>query len=380
MDNEVGFLQWSRGGTLMPRVLPLYVTKEKSRHGKIVFYFRIGKGERIRLLGVPGSREFKVAYQAALTGQHLAQPYQQEYARSLRWLIRQYMGSTDWESLGVATRKQRGLFYKQIVDASGEFDCRLVRDSDIREALKRRSKTPSLANNYLKAVRSLFKWARTNKHIEVDPTLGVERLKVATSDGFPIWTIEDIHDFMERWPVGTRERLALEILIASGLRRSDIALAGRQHMRDGIFSIKTAKTKTQVTMEFSNRVLEMIEQTETGDFAFIVGQNGRPMTKESFGNWFREACRAAGVSKSGHGLRKFSATLAADAGATTHELMAQFGWVTVQQAELYTKAADRSRLGKKTSRVIAEQIETVLTPHLIQGAGKNQKRQEKSKG
>ncbi len=123
----------------------------------------------------------------------------------------------------------------------------------------------------------------------------------------------------------------------------------------------------------------MIEQTETGDFAFIVGKHGRPMTKESFGNWFGKACRAAGVSKSAHGLRKFSATLAAEAGATTHELMAQFGWVTVQQAELYTKAADRSRLGKKTSRVIAEQIETILPPHLIEGTGENKKNKGKSK-
>lgn len=60
--------------------------------------------------------------------------------------------------------------------------------------------------------------------------------------------------------------------------------------------------------------MKMIEQTETGDFVFIVGKNGQPMTKESFGNWFRDAFRAAGIQKSAYGLRKFSATLAAEAG------------------------------------------------------------------
>ena len=45
------------------------------------------------------------------------------------------------------------------------------------------------------------------------------------------------------------------------------------------------------------------------------------MAKESFGNWFREACKAAGVPGSAHGLRKAGATLAAENGATTTELI-----------------------------------------------------------
>jgi hypothetical protein len=40
------------------------------------------------------------------------------------------------------------------------------------------------------------------------------------------------------------------------------------------------------------------------------------MTKESFGNAFSEACRAAGIQKSAHGLRKIGATRAANNGAT----------------------------------------------------------------
>lgn len=43
----------------------------------------------------------------------------------------------------------------------------------------------------------------------------------------------------------------------------------------------------------------------------------------------------------------------AEAGATTHELMAGYGWKTVSQAEIYTKGADRVRLGIKNSRLIA---------------------------
>lgn len=362
---------------LMPRPLPLHVVKETSRHGKVVFYFRIGKGERFRLPGKPGSKEFKIAYQAALIGQTVAVARQTEFARSLRWLVRQHMESAKWGGLSVATRKQRGLFYNQIVEASGDVDCRAVRPKDIRTALERRKSTPALANNFLKAMSALFKWGLQHEHVDIDPTIGVERFNYK-SDGFPIWTWDEIERYMDYWPIGTQQRLALELLIALGLRRSDIVRAGRQHMSEEVLALRTIKTNTPVTIELPERVIDMVQQTETGDLVFIVGKKGRPMTKETFGNWFRDACRAAGIMKSAHGVRKFSATLAAEGGATTHQLMAQFGWVTTQQAELYTKGADRALLGKVASRIVSEQIETRIAPHLESGAGKNPKNQTKS--
>jgi hypothetical protein len=43
-------------------------------------------------------------------------------------------------------------------------------------------------------------------------------------------------------------------------------------------------------------------------------------------------------------LRKAGAGIAAENGATAHQLMATFGWDTLKQAEVYTKAADQKRL------------------------------------
>ena len=60
-----------------------------------------------------------------------------------------------------------------------------------------------------------------------------------------------------------------------------------------------------------------IDAAPTGDLAFIAGERGKPMTKESFGNWFREACQSAGVPGSAHGLRRAGPTRAAENGATT---------------------------------------------------------------
>ncbi|WP_375627397.1 tyrosine-type recombinase/integrase, partial [Bartonella sp. PS17NMGDW] len=63
-----------------------------------------------------------------------------------------------------------------------------------------------------------------------------------------------------------------------------------------------------------------------------------------FGNLFREACNAAGIKKSAHGLRKLAATRAANAGATVSQMKALFGWTEDKMASLYTKTADRKRL------------------------------------
>jgi integrase len=73
--------------------------------------------------------------------------------------------------------------------------------------------------------------------------------------------------------------------------------------------------------------------------------SGHPLTKESFGNDFKEACVAAGIlDRSAHVLRKLSATLWAERGASEHELMSLFGWLTPSMAALYTRKAGRRNL------------------------------------
>ncbi len=52
---------------------------------------------------------------------------------------------------------------------------------------------------------------------------------------------------------------------------------------------------------------------------------------------------AAGVPGRLHGLRKAGATIAAEGGATAHQLMSMYGWKRLTEAELYTREADRRR-------------------------------------
>ena len=148
-------------------------------------------------------------------------------------------------------------------------------------------------------------------------------------------------------------------------------IAGRQHLRGDVFTMRTGKTNIDITVRFPKRLLELIERTRTGDLHFIVRSDGEPFTsKESFGNWFSDRRRDAGVRKSAHGLRKFAATLAVNDGASAHELMAQFRWVKIEQAETYTRKSDRQRLGLSSSDRVAGQIENMMPPTSNSRSGK----------
>jgi integrase len=362
---------------LMPRKLPLNVIREKNRHGTWVFYYRVGKGSRTRLRGEPGSAEFQAAYKAAVAETPVVERRQRSDSRTLKWLIERYMESRKWATLSVATRRARGnLFLQMLKNADGAFFGDISK-KDVEAAMEARAHTPAQANTLLKALRGLFEWAIKNEITIFDPTHGVDSIAYK-SDGFEPWVAEDVHKFCAHWKEGTVQRLAFELLLCSGLRRSDIVKAGRQHLTGSTFTMRTQKTGAEITVDFSDRLVKLIEKTKTGDLAFIVGENGRPFAVESFGNWFRKHCTAAGVNKSAHGVRKLSATLAANAGASSHELMAQYGWATSRQAETYTKKADRKRLGIRASKLVAEQIEIELSPHLNPSAGKIENHEMKS--
>lgn len=362
----------------MPRKLPMYVSREKTRHKKWVFYFRVGKGERTRLPDY-GTPEFDAAYRAALTGTPVPTPKPENGVKSLGWLVDRYMESAKWASYSVATRRQQGLFFKEAIKNSGNTNYRSINRASIAKAIEDRKGTPFRANNVLKAFRGLFGWAAKNSLIDVNPTIGVEALKTKT-DGYPAWDEADVVLFCNSYPISTKARLAFELILQTGLRRSDICRAGRQHMNGNVLTIRTAKTGAVITAEFPEELLNIIAKTKVGDLAFIVSEHGRPFTVESFGNWFGECCRKAHIAKSAHGIRKLSATLAANGGSSSHDLMAQFGWSTSKQAEVYTKGADRKRGGVRASRVIAEQIEAVKPRTEMPGAGNIENKEVNSDG
>jgi integrase len=190
--------------------------------------------------------------------------------------------------------------------------------------------------------------------VAADPTAGVDNPPRKQSDGFIPWAEEHVALYQARWPLGTRQRVWLDVLLYSGLRRGDAVRFGRPHVRNGVGRIKTEKSRFTIEAVFP--ILPVLAATleagPCGDLTFICGERGQPLTKETFGNEFREACKTTGVPGSAHGVRKIAATTAANNGATTSQLKAIFAWTNDAMPNLYTKTADRERLGREAGYML----------------------------
>jgi integrase len=326
----------------MPRPRPPYLSHERTRHGRNVWYVR-RDGLRIRLRSKFGTPEFDAEYRAALSGMPLRDDGPQE--GTLAWLIERYRETTAWAALSHATRRQRENIFRQVLQSAGEQPFAMITTATIADGRERRAKTPFQARHFLDAMRGLFRWALNAGVTRTDPTAGVKNPLRKKSAGFIPWTEDHVAAYERRWPIGTHQRVWLDVLLYTGLRRGDAVRLGRQHVRDGVATLKTEKTDTEVTLPLLPVLAQTLAVGPCGDLAFIAGESGRPLTKESFGNLFRKACRAAGLeNRSAHGLRKAAATRAANAGATVAQLEAIFGWSGGTMAALYTRAADRRRL------------------------------------
>lgn len=329
----------------MPRPRPPNLHRETTRHGKAVWYVRAGKGPRIRIKAEFGSSEFDLEYRAALTGAPLAAKGAPS-VKTLAWLLERYRETAAWGRLSVATRRQRDNIFVHVLETAGRQDFAKITKATILAGRERRGGTPAQARNFLDAMRGLFRWAESSSHIKNDPTAGVANPPRKKGDGFVAWTEANVEAYQRRWPLGTRQRVWLDVLLYTGLRRGDAVRFGRQHVRNGIGTIKTEKSGFNMTctLPILPVLTETLEAGPCGDLTFIAGERGQPLTKESFGNLFRAACKAAGVPGSAHGVRKIAATTAANRGASVAQLEAIFGWCGGSMASLYTRSADRQRL------------------------------------
>jgi integrase len=337
----------------MPRPRPPHLHRQVTRHGKTVWYVRVGRGPRTRIRAAFGTPEFDAEYRAAISVRPpstLSAP-----ANTLAWLIERYRETPAWRDLSLATRQQREAILEQVIKSAGKEPYAQITRATIIAGRDRRHATPAQARHFLETMRGLFRWGTDAQFVQNNPTAGVTDPARPKNAGIPVWSEEEVAAYEQRWPIGTRQRVWLDVLLYTGLRRGDAVRLGRQHIKDGIATIQTEKTGVLVTIPILPVLANTLAAGPCGDLSFIAGARGQPLAKQSFSNDFAIACRAASVPGSPHGVRKIAATRAANAGATVAELEAIFGWSGGKMASLYTRAADRRHLAKRAMHKLAEQ-------------------------
>lgn len=341
-----------------------HLVEDRDRHGNVRLYVRVRGCPKVRLRESPGTAAFVAAYEAALT----AKPARGAPRGSFRAACEGYYASATYAALDVSTRNWRRRALDLICEKHAEKPIALMRAKHVRNLRDEMAATPVVANNRLKAIKALFKWAIEEEMIEGNVARDVGQIKHATS-GHHTWTIAEVDTYSARHAIGTKARLAMELMRCTGGRREDAVRLGPHHIAEGRIRFVQAKNEhrrpVEVDMPVHADLAAAIAATRLGRETFLVTEYGRPFTSNGFGNWFADRCREAKVPGRAHGLRKALASRMAENGATTHEIMAVTGHSTLEEVETYTRAAAKQ---KRADSGMAKLLSTkIVPPSALQG-------------
>lgn len=353
-----------------------FLSAEVNRHGNKVLYARRG-GKRIRLREREGTPAFAREYAEAVS--QLDPPRQSGVILrthgdgTLGWLGAQYFqskGEGEFMMLAPSSRRARRNALEECflvphsdTDPEPMGNCPLKKFTAIKaKRLIESVDGRGARTNRRKHLSTLCAWAVENHHLPSNPVRDIKAGRKIKGGGYYTWAIPDVQQFLDHYKgddtLSRKARLALGLLLFAGMRRQDMVSLGRQHCRgatpgelgDWIRYVpkKTLWRRREVSQKPLMPALKQIILDSTdivGDMTFLVTERGKPFTEKGIGNWFRDRCDGAGLPQcTAHGLKKAGATIAAENGATTRQLMAMFDWDTPEMAEVYTRAAEQKRL------------------------------------
>ena len=320
----------------------------KRKNARARYYFRRRGQKAIPLPGLPGSDEFMASYAVALatvTDQLSEIGASRTSPGTVNALVVDYYRSAEWQhGLAEDTRKTRRRIIERFRAKHGDKRVALLRHEHIVRMLAELGKR-SAKRHWLKAIRGLLRFAVPTM-LKVDPTAGIGNIKLPKSKGHHTWTDAEIARYRERWPLGTQQRLVMEFALETLSRRGEVVRLGPQHVKDGWIRIERTHGSDDVEIEVSAELQAALDAMPKSHLTYITTARGAPRSKYGLGNDFAQWATQAGLPKHCrlHGLKKGGMVRRANAGYTTHELMADSGHKSMSMVQHYTRDFDKKKL------------------------------------
>ncbi len=322
-----------------------YINEYRDRYGKLRRYVRRPGCRSVPLPGLPGSAEFMEAYQAAMGG-----PAPKRTSRrapgSLGALILDYFASTEFANLAPGSQ---ALYRKALGPVAEKDGHRMVRDMP-REAGRKiiaeiGARSPGMANVTAAAGRAVMRLAIAQGQRNDNPFAGIPKYRLGTHH---TWTEDELAAYEARWPLGTRQRLAYDLLLWTLQRLGDVARMSRSDIRDNAIHGVQQKTGTPFAVPVHPQLAASLRECPARGLSLIGDESGRPYTPHGLGMMVARAIADAGLPDRcvAHGLRKAGMRRLAEHGASTKHLQAMSGHRTLAEVERYTSAADQARLAR----------------------------------
>lgn len=270
---------------------------------------------------------------------------------SINELAVAYYASSAWQLLRPTTQATYRGEIERFRRDHGDKSFLKIRSVHIRKMLDVKAMQPNAANNRLRVIRILFSFAQEREMRPDNPAREVRKLKV-TSDGYHVWTEPEIAKFESFWRVGSRERLAFDLLLYTGQRSADVRVMTKAQIanaaidkggnRRRFISVCQEKTKVSLEIPVHSALVKSLAAAKSGELLLLPTAQGRPFSAKGFSNWISAAAKDAGLEGcTAHGLRKSAATRLADAGCSAHQIMAVTGHKTLSEVQRYTRSAEQ---------------------------------------
>lgn len=328
------------------------VTRSLPKYASVFIDNRGTKRIRLRRTGwspryiqaKPDTPEFTVEYHDWLSNGQVGAGQDGIIPQSFDDLIARFYKSPDWTELRPSTRSTyRGVLERFRAEYGGR-SAKTMQAKHVKNLMGKMSDRPTAANNLRKRLAQLFDLAIVLGWRSDNPARPVKPLK-APKGGFKTWQEEHIARFESAHPIGTKMRLLFDLALYTAQRRSDLATMGPQHIKGQRIHVRQLKTGKELQIPIHPRLARSIAETPTGETAFLVSNRGEPYTKESLGNYFRDACDGLDLDGySLHGLRKAASRRMAEIGLSNQLIKSITGHVTDSEVSRYTKEAEQAQM------------------------------------
>ena len=342
------------------------------RHGKERWRWRKVGHKTHYFTSPPGTKAYADELDACKRGAPLSVGHERTYPKSIGDLITRYYATLDFNTGSEPDRHRRRL----ILDAfRAEYDRDMVEHFTfahiegllLKKAQKKQVGARTVggigaARNLRKQLRRLFAYAKRLGWIKDNPVEDASRIAAPKSQGYHTWTEDEIAQYQAKHPLGTMARLALEIMLWTGQRRSDAHVFGPEHMKNKRIKFLVSKTKREHWLPAAPQLIEAIDaMPRVGIKTYLTTEYGKPFSRAGFGNKMRQWCDEADLPHcSAHGLRKAIARRMAEMGAGNQGIKAVGGWLGDSEVATYTAAADQKRLAEN---VLGQLSDLYLATH-----------------
>jgi integrase len=225
--------------------------RDIDRQGRLRWRLRVPGHKAKTIKGTYGTPEFAAAYHAAMTGSEAIEKKGLGVAKhgTVTALARSYLRSAEFAAPSATTQRARRYLVEQFAAEHGTKDVAKLEHRHVKAIVDAMRATPGQARNVLTMLRVLMALAIEDGIRADDPSRGIKRPKLR-GDGWHPWSEQEISTYEAKHPIGSQARLAMALALYTAQRRSDVARMGRQHLRDGVLSVRQQKTGTALAIPF----------------------------------------------------------------------------------------------------------------------------------